>query len=125
MRSASIQAAGLSVRLMKPGPATSTVGDEIVGAKLFGNRLGQLARLPAGVLGQHHGGVGRHVAVGGIARRLDLDARLVDAGRQHAGRDQRVVGGADAVEHVGKNVVGGHCNRDPAFERATIRARGA
>ena len=52
--------------------------DQRVGAQLCGDRLGQLARLLAGILRQHHGGVGRHVAVGGLARRLDHDARLVD-----------------------------------------------
>ena len=48
---------------MKPGPATSTLAMSVVGAQLLGERLGELARLLAGVLRQHHGGVGRHVAV--------------------------------------------------------------
>src|ERR1700733_14239562 len=45
------------------------LGDDSIGAQFFGNRLGELARLAAGVLGQHHGGVGGNVAMRRIARR--------------------------------------------------------
>ena len=79
---------------------------QVVGAQLFGDRLGQLARLLAGVLGQHHGGIGRHVAVGGLARRLDHDAGLVDPGRQDARGGQFAIGRADAFEDHGKDVLG-------------------
>ena len=47
------------------------LADQIVGAKLFRNRFREFARLLAGILGQHHGGIGRHVAMRRIARRLD------------------------------------------------------
>ena len=90
---------------MKPGPATSTLAIEAIGAQLFGNGFGQFARLAAGVLGQHHRRIGRHVAMRGLARRLDHDARLVDAGGQDAGRDQLAVGGVNLVEHDGKDVL--------------------
>ena len=60
---------------MKPGPATSTLAISVVGAQLFGDQLGQLARLLARILGQHHRGIGRHVAMAGVARRLDQHAR--------------------------------------------------
>ena len=108
LRSASIHAAGLSVRLMKPGPATSTLATRSSARSLSGDRFGKLARLAAGILGEHHGGIGRDVAMRRIARRLDRHARLIDAGRQHAGGNQRVVRAADAIEHFGENVVCGH-----------------
>ena len=44
----------------------------------------------------------------GIARRLDEHPRLVEAGRQRAGGDERVVRRAHAIEEFGKDVVGGH-----------------
>ncbi len=43
-----------------------------------GNRFRQIPRLLAGLLRQDHGGIGRHVAVGRIARRLDQHARAVE-----------------------------------------------
>ena len=97
---------------MKPGPAMSTFVNHRVGAKFRGQRIGQVARLFAGVLGEHHRGVGRHVAVRGIARRLDHDARKIDALRQHAVGDQRLVRREHALEHVGEQILrvvfGGH-----------------
>ena len=74
-RSAAIQAVGLSVRLMKPGPATSTLATSSIGAQFVGDRFGKLARFAAGVLGQHHGSIGGDIAVRRIARRLDGHAR--------------------------------------------------
>ena len=65
------------------------LGDESVGAKLFRDRFGKLARFLAGILGQHHGGVGRDVAMRRIARRLDGHARLIDACRQDTGSNKR------------------------------------
>ena len=91
LRSASIQAAGLEREIDESRAGDVDLGDQLVGAKLFGDRFGEFARLLAGILGQHHGGVGRHVAMRRIARRLDRDARLIDAGRQYARGDQRVV----------------------------------
>ena len=73
---------GLEREIDEARPGDLDFGDQASAAKLLGNGFGELARLLAGILGQHHGGVGRHVAMGRIARRLDRDARLVDPGRQ-------------------------------------------
>ena len=86
------------------------LGDESIGAKLIRDRLGKLARLASGVLGQHHGGVGGDIAVG-IARRFDGHARLIDAAGQNGGSRA-----TDAIENVGKNVLCGHAAK--RLERA-------
>ena len=80
---------------MNPGPATSI--PVIVGiASSFGtDQLGQRARIGARALGQHHRGIGREVAVAGVARRLDRDVLAVEAGGQRALGGQFV---EDAVE---------------------------
>ena len=44
----------------------------------------EIARFGFGLPGQNHRGIGRHIAVRGLARRLDHDPRQVDAGRQPA-----------------------------------------
>ena len=82
---------GLEREIDEARPGDLDLGDQIVGAKLFRNRFRELARLFAGILGEHHGGIGRHVAMRRIARRLDRHARLIDAGRQHAGGNQFIV----------------------------------
>ncbi len=64
--------------------------------------------LQPGILGQHHRGIGRHVAMRRIARRLDGHARLVDAGGQQARGDQLLIRAANAREHFGKNVLCSH-----------------
>jgi hypothetical protein len=103
------QGAGPSGRLERQideaRPGHLDLGDQRVGAQLFGNRLGELARLLACILRQHHGGIGGHVAVRGVARRLDDDAGLVDAGGQQTVRDQRGVGSAHLVQHGGENIL--------------------
>ena len=71
-----IQAYGLSVRLMKPGPATSHFGHRRVGREAVPHRLqrDRAACLPD-ILREHHGAL---VAISPwrlIARRLDLNAR--------------------------------------------------
>ncbi len=48
----------------------------------FCQSLGQHFRRHAGGLGHHHGGIGRHVAMGGIARRFRCNARNIKAGGQ-------------------------------------------
>ena len=64
--------------MTKPGPATATLGDVGVGAQRGGERLGECARVLAGRLGQHHGGIGGEIAMAGVARRLDGDARQIE-----------------------------------------------
>ncbi len=103
LRSVESHAAGLSARLMKPGPATSTLAISVVGAQLFGDQLSQLARLLACVLREHHRGIGRHVAMAGVARRLDQHARLVER-RERSGRGERFVSRVHAAEHGREDV---------------------
>ncbi len=79
-------------------------GDQIVRAQLFGELLGEIARLCPGFLGEHHGGVGRHVAMGGIARRLDHDAGEIDAGRPIVFGRKRGTNRVHAREHIGKKM---------------------
>ena len=77
---------------MKPGPAIST---EVTGgiASSFGLiSFGERARVCAGSLGEHHRGIGREVAVRGIARRLDRHVPAVEVRRQRAF-------GNEVVEH--------------------------
>ena len=82
--------------------------DQVIGTQASADRVGKLARLLAGILGQHHGGIGGHVAMRSVTRRLDHDARLVDAGRQDASRGERAVGGAHLVEDGGEDVLFRH-----------------
>jgi hypothetical protein len=74
--------------------------DPQIGTQCVGNRLGQITRIFTGILGQHHGGIGRHVAMGRIARRLDQDPRQVGTGAER-GRAGRVHTG----EHGGKQML--------------------
>ena len=104
---------------MKPGPAISTFATRSLGAKLRRNDFGELARLFTGLLGEHHGDVGCHVAVGLIAWRLDGDARQIDVRRQIPGRDQFVADAANALEHFGEDVMRGH--DDPCSECSSER----
>ena len=106
-------------------PRDLDLGDQIVGAKLRRKGLGKFARLFAGILGEHHGGVGRHVAMGRIARRLDRDARQIDAGRQDAGGDQFIARAANALEHFGKDVMRDHENIRRCGANAERRAPNA
>jgi hypothetical protein len=64
----------LQCEIDEAGPGDLDGSHQIVGAQFFRDFIGELARLRLGVLGQHHGGVGRHVAMARVARRLDHDA---------------------------------------------------
>ena len=48
----------------------------------LGDQRRQLLGVLARGLGQHHGGIGGHIAVAGLARRFSRDAREVEARRQ-------------------------------------------
>ena len=61
-------------RLTKPGPATCDGRDVRIGLKPHGNLHGKLARLSSERLCEHHRGIGRDVAMRGVARRLGIDA---------------------------------------------------
>ena len=84
------------------------LGDKRIGAQLAGDRFREVPRLLAGILGEHHRRIGRHIPMGRVSRRFDHHAGLIDAGRQLAGGDQRVVGRADAIQHLGENILGNH-----------------
>ena len=83
------------------------LGDDSVGAQFLRDCLGKLARFAAGVLGQHHGGVGGNVAMRRIARRLDGYPRLIDAGCNVR------AGMANGPENVGENILCAHERRAP------------
>ena len=81
------------------------VFDERFAAQLSGDRLGELARLLAGGLGEHHRGVGRHVAVRRLARGLDQDAGKIKPGGQCAFFDQRSDRAVNAREDCAEDIV--------------------
>ena len=66
-------------------PRRLGVGDRFVGADAPRQFLGDVARLALGRVGEHQGGVGRHLAMGRIARRLDRDRVQIGRFRQQAG----------------------------------------
>ena len=86
------------------GACNFDLGDERITAQLFSNQFGEVAWFAAGILCQHHGRIGRHVAMAGIAWRLDRYARLIDTLGQHTRNDQSFVRSADALQHFGKNI---------------------
>ena len=61
-----------NVTFRKPGPATSTAAIPCDFAQPFGEDLGDLTRLPAGLLGQHERDVAGVITVGLVARALDV-----------------------------------------------------
>jgi hypothetical protein len=76
-RTSSIQAAGPSVRLMKPAPRPRLFQPACLCA--VRRRSPPPARAASSAhLREHHRGIGRHIAVRRIARRLDHDARCVE-----------------------------------------------
>ncbi len=75
---------------MKPGAGDGHALDIVEGAQPHRDQLGKRARIGAGGLGQHHRGIGRHVAMAGVAGRLDGDGFAIKAGGQFARDDHRV-----------------------------------
>ena len=98
---------------MKSRACYIDTGNERVGAQLLGDFFRKLARLLAGILGEHHGRIGRHITVRGIARRLGGDARLIDPGRQLARGNKRVVSAMHAGKDFGENILYSHENDRP------------
>ena len=92
---------GLERQIDEARTGDVNLGHQRFGAQCLGNGVGQFARLLAGVFRQHHRGVGRHVAVARIARRLDHDARQIGLAGQRRGRR------AHARKHGGEQVLGG------------------
>ena len=79
--------------------------NQIVRAQLGRDRLGEIARFCLGLLGQHHRGIGRHVAMRRITRRLDHDPREIDTGGPAAFGGERGANRVDAREHVGEKML--------------------
>jgi len=73
-------------------------------AQLGGQQIGQGARRHAGLLAQHHRGIGGDVAMTDVARRLGGDLGHIKAGRQFAGLGQAAQGGQDIVAEGGKQI---------------------
>ena len=95
---------GLQSEIDEAGPRDVDLRDQRLGAQRPGDGVGEFARLLTGVLRQHHGGIGRHVAVARIARRLDHDARKICVAGKRCRRR------AHAREHGGEKVLGAvHC----------------
>jgi hypothetical protein len=80
--------------------------DQIVSAQFCCDLLGKIARFCPGILRQHHRGIGRHIAMGSIARRFDHHAREVDIRPAVVCRKRRA-SGMDACEHIGEKMLGG------------------
>ena len=60
--------------MTKPGPAASALAMSGAPFRCCDQGGGDFGRRLAGGLGRDHGGVGGHVAVGGVLRGADLDA---------------------------------------------------
>ena len=86
------------------GPGDIDRGNQIVMAQFFRDLFGEIAWLGLGFLGQHHRGVGRHVAMRGVARRLDHDARQIDAGGPSALGREHAANRMHARQYIGKQV---------------------
>jgi hypothetical protein len=71
-------------------------------------RRRQSARIGARRLGQHHGGIGRQIAMGHIARRLHRHGGAVEARGQRARRLQSIERGGDMARKGGMQGLGGH-----------------
>ena len=80
--------------------------DQLVRAQPGCDLLGKIARFCLGFLRQHHRGIGRHVAMGSIAGRLDHHARQIGV-RPSALSRKRCASGVDAREHVGEKMLRG------------------
>jgi hypothetical protein len=94
-----------------------------IASSLAGDLLRQRARVGPGRLGQHHRGIGREIAMRGIARRLDRHGLAVDDGRQIPRRNHRIqqrihMGGESNVQCHSSNLhrhVHGGSNRIASF----------
>ena len=92
---------GLESEIDEAGPRDVDLGNLVVGAQPLGDGFSQFARLLAGVFRQHHCGIGRHVAMGQIARRLDHDARKIRSRTKHSASRS-----ADTLKHIGEQMLG-------------------
>ena len=78
--------------------------DPVIGGQETGQRVGDIAGFLARGLGQNHRRIGGHVAMRGIAGRLDRDVRHLKAGRQFPLPLHGIKGGKDAGADFGKQI---------------------
>ena len=67
--------------------------------------IGERARVHSRWFGEHHGGIGRDIAMRRVARRLDADRAAIEAVRQGIAGGKRVERGTDMI---GKTAEQGH-----------------
>ena len=79
-------------------------GDQIVGAHPLGDLFCEVAGFGLCFLGEHHGSVGRHVAMGRVLRRLDHHPRQVRARPKFRRAD-----GVYARKHLGEKMLFRRC----------------
>ena len=68
----------------EPRPRDADFDDVGQGFQLGRDQSGKRARVGPGSLGEHHRGIGREVAMGSIARRLDRDRLAIEPRRERA-----------------------------------------
>ena len=84
----------LQAQVDEAGPGDIHAGDRIQRRQPFGQHHRQIPGFHSRRLGQHHGGVGGDVAMGGFPGRFDGYARRVQPRRQGAGGG----GGFDRID---------------------------
>mgnify|MGYP000367858465 CR=1 FL=1 len=70
--------------------------------QLLADDVGQRARVRAKALGKHHGGIGRGIAMAGIARRLDDDTAEIEAVALFANAVDLLQGGLNSGFEIGE-----------------------
>ena len=104
MRSTLGQKAERKCQIDKAGPGDLDLVDMRVGGEQRHDALGERARRLAGRLGEHHGGIGGEVAMGGILGRLERDAVDARVVRHHAVMLELLDGGEHPPVKPCKNV---------------------
>ena len=77
-------------------------GDPWILTQLFGQFLGDIARFHTGRFRQHHRGIGRHIPMRRIARRLYGDGVKAQPLGQKPVGNQRIKGGQHEAADIGK-----------------------
>ena len=95
---------GLQRQIDEARPGDLDLGHHRLGAQFGGDLLGEIARLGLGFLGQHHRGIGRHVAMGRVLGRLHHHARQIETGGQRPLGGQRLADGLNPAENEGEQM---------------------
>ncbi len=96
--------------------------DVLAGTKCCGDGLGQRAGVLAGGFREHHGGVGGKIAVAGVARRLDRDAREIQRAAIRCLEAKALDGLDDPLVEIGEDVHVGLWKSAKAAESREIAA---